>query len=122
MIIEEFDSEQLGRIAHYLEVSGYRTVAAWALDSDYSQGEGEWAGEWFDEDGNNVNPTVQLWWALEAASVPEGVRDTIVAALDSWKVPNWSVIPEALSGGPGISIKDRMYGVTYTVLVTEGES
>lgn len=65
MINNDLTDIQEAFLTEWLTDCGYADAEDWARDSDYSEAID---GLWLDEDGNEVDPTLQAWYALEAAA------------------------------------------------------
>ena len=68
IIDNDLTPEQYGIIDGWLDANGYRSIEAWAEDSDYvSHGEAESeTTHWMDADGNYVDLHAVAWHAYEA--------------------------------------------------------
>lgn len=65
MIINNtINNEERAELNDWFDENGYVDVYDWARDSDYSEA---LDGLWLDEDGNEVDPWVQAYYAKEAA-------------------------------------------------------
>ena len=79
-IYDEFTDEQWDEMEEFLERGGYDSIDGWCYDSDYRQVFRKHRGEpddcpWTDDNGNEIEPWVQLWNAMEAYKAYEAYKE-----------------------------------------------